>query len=760
MVSSRRVSKYILRNNKVLIIALMFVLGFLALGIPKLQISSDNRSFFSGDNQEYADLKALDETYSGSNSLLIMIVPPKDTVFSVETLEAMQRMTADTWQIPYVLRVDSPINYTHSYARDDDIIIEPLLDEFDEITKQSAIRFHELAPSLPELRNRLLDENQSAYGLNIQVVLPDNQTTERQEISNFVHDLVSAWQGDYPDFEFRLTGVIFGGLTLAKVALDDITTLVPMSLLAVIILFVLLLGSYRAVLISLCVIVAATIATFGYAGWTGVVLTAGTAISPLSVMVLTAGSCVHIILSWLRGLGVSSGPVTVENALTDNLGAVTVTNVTTAVGFLGLNFAQSPPLQEMGNIVAFGLMFGLSATFIILPYGLLFCGKAKVRRMFFSSSLMNKIAAGVINRHRFYFVTFVFLILAAAGGITKIGFDDSIIRYFDDRYEFRRDADAIQARLTGLENLQFSFKAPKGESVFDPTFLRKIDRFAIWLEQQDKVVSVSTVSDLLKQLNKSMNRDDPNHERIADTREANAQLMMLYELSLPVGLDLNSSIDVDRKQTRVTALIRSSHSSDIRSLAIRSENWLKQNEPDIFTRASGISIAFARISQRNNAQMLVGLILVLILVSATMMFTLRSLKFGIISLVPNLVPAILAFGFWGFTFGNVNLGSTVVTTMTFGIVVDDTVHFLMHYMRARKNNASPVDALKDTFSVVGAALIITSLALIVGFLIMASSGFVINQHIGALTALIVLFALLADLLFLPAVLLFAERNRK
>ena len=117
------------------------------------------------------------------------------------------------------------------------------------------------------------------------------------------------------------------------------------------------------------------------------------------------------------------------------------------------------------------------------------------------------------------------------------------------------------------------------------------------------------------------------------------------------------------------------------------------------------------------------------------------------------MPAVLAFGLWGYTFGYVNLGSTVVTTMTFGIVVDDTVHFLMHYLRRRRAGMPPEPAMRDTFSVVGAAIIITSVALMAGFAVMTLSGFVINQHIGALTVFVVGFALLADLLFLPALLL-------
>ena len=344
--------------------------------------------------------------------------------------------------------------------------------------------------------------------------------------------------------------------------------------------------------------------------------------------------------------------------------------------------------------------------------------------------------------------------------MARISYDDNIIRYFDQRYEFRQDSEAILERLTGLDSIQFTFKAPEGTSVFQPGFLRSVDRFTTWLEVQPNVVSVGSLAEIIKDLNQSMNGDELEFYRVAPTQSANAQLLMFYELSLPVGMDLNVMMDVDRTQTLVTATVRAQHSDTIRALAQQAETWLVENEPQIATQAAGMTIAFARISERNNSQMLYGFLSVLCLVSLVLIVTLRSLKMGVISLVPNLLPALLAFGFWGLADGSVNLGSTVVTTMTFGIVVDDTVHFLMHYLRCRRRALDVQVALEDTFAVVGSSIMLTSVALVLGFSILAASGFSINQHIGVLTAVVIVFALLSDLLFLPALLKAFQGKKK
>ena len=760
MTVTERIVDLLLRLRWGLFAILLVVLAFLAAGLARLEVSADNRAFFGSSNQEYVDLRRNDDTYTLSSTLLVMMIPPDGTAFDPDTLRSLQQMTDDAWQMPYSLRVDSPVNHMHSYADEDELLVEPMLDEYAEVTPEAADRFRELALASDDMRNMLLSEDGTAYGMTIRVVMPDGQPDARHEVEGFLTDLLDGWRATHPGWEFRATGAMLGNNLLARVAIEDILYLVPLAFLAVTVLFMLAMGSILKVVASLMVLFFSTVATFGFAGWTGVTLTAGTAISPLAVMVLVSTSCVHIILAWIRAAEDDTDPRPFRHSLIENLAPVTVSHLTTAFGFLCLNFSPSPPLADMGNIVAFGLIFGHLAVFIVLPALLSGRQTQGAGRLMVTGAQMRRFAGWVIDRRRIWLTVFPLAVGLGVVGISRIDYDDNVIRYFDHRYDLRQDSEAIQARLTGLESLQFSFQAPDGASVFDPDFLRRIDRFATWLERQPSVVGVTALTDIIKDLNQNMSSGDPDAYAVADSQAANAQLLMFYELSLPVGMDLNVMMDVDRTQTLVTATIRSEHSAEIRAIAEAAETWLSENEPSIATRASGIAIAFARISERNNSQMLGGFLLVLVLVSATMMATLRSFRFGVLSLVPNLIPAVLAFGFWGLVLGDVNLGSTVVTTMTFGIVVDDTVHFLMHYMRCRRRGMAVQPALEDTFSVVGSAIVLTSVALIIGFVIMAASGFAINQHIGLLTSVVIFFALLSDLLLLPALLALTQGNRR
>lgn len=754
MTLSERITHWLFRFRIVALVLFAALIVGLSSGIPRLEFSSDSRGFFGHNNTEFADVLQIEETYTVSNTLLLMVVPPPGRAFAPDTLKILQQMTDDAWQMPYALRIDSAINHMHSYAQGDDILVEPMLDEDAEITPEAAERFRELAMASGTLRNTLLSENGDAYGITIRVILPkeEGKPAARKEVEQFLKQLRDDWQAAYPGWQVRIAGGLLGNTLLAQVAVEDILYLVPLALMAVVVLFIVALGSFAAVAASVVVLVCATLATFGFAGWANVALTAGTAIGPLAVMVLVSTSCVHIVLGTIRAAEAGQEGDPFRHAITQNLAPVTVSHLTTAFGFLCLNFAPSPPLAQMGNIVAFGLMVGHVSVFVVLPNVLHAAYPRRASRLMVSGQDMRRFAQWVLGKSRIWLMLFPVTGGLAVLGVLRLDYDDNVIRYFDQRYELRQDAEAIQQRLTGLEAMQFNLQAEGGQSVFEPEFLKAVDRFALWLEAQPDVVAVSSLTRIIKDLNQSMNGDAEDAFAIAKTQPANAQLLMFYELSLPVGMDLNVMMDVDRTQTLLTATLRNPHSSAVRALAQNAETWLSENEPEIATRAAGMGIAFARISQRNNSQMLFGFVTVLGIVSFTLVLTLRSLRHGIISLVPNLVPALLAFGLWGWAIGDLNLGSTVVTTMTFGIVVDDTVHFLMHYLRERRRGLSVEAALEETFAVVGSSITLTSIALILGFGIMSASGFSINQHIGMLTATVIAFALLSDLLLLPALL--------
>lgn len=160
------------------------------------------------------------------------------------------------------------------------------------------------------------------------------------------------------------------------------------------------------------------------------------------------------------------------------------------------------------------------------------------------------------------------------------------------------------------------------------------------------------------------------------------------------------------------------------------------------------------------ASMLKTLPLALVLISVILIFSIRSLKLGLISIIPNLVPAVIGFGLWGLLVGEINLALSVVAGMSLGIIVDDTVHFLAKYHAAKRDGLAAEAAVHYAFESVGRALCVTTIVLVCGFGVLIFSGFRLNSDMGLLTSMIILIALVVDLLYLPACLLHFDKDRK
>ena len=256
-----------------------------------------------------------------------------------------------------------------------------------------------------------------------------------------------------------------------------------------------------------------------------------------------------------------------------------------------------------------------------------------------------------------------------------------------------------------------------------------------------------------------MHGDDIAYYKIPNTKEEAAQFLLLYEMSLPYGLDLNNQINVDKSETRFTVTTKNVSSNEMMALTAKAEEWLRNNAPkEMFSYGISTTLMFSHITETNMTSMLQSGFGALILISLILIFALKSFKYGIISLVPNVAPIAVAFGFWYLIKGEIDMSVAVVLGMTLGIVVDDTIHLLAKYIRARKEmGKSPEDAIRYAFQTVGRAIIVTTVVLTIGFCVLMQSAFGLNANMGKMTAITIVVALVLDILLLPALLLAIDK---
>ena len=338
--------------------------------------------------------------------------------------------------------------------------------------------------------------------------------------------------------------------------------------------------------------------------------------------------------------------------------------------------------------------------------------------------------------------------------------NDDFVKYFDESVQYRKDTDWISRNLTGVNQVQFSLPSGESNGVSDPDFIEKVSNFTTWANNEPVVTHVQSISDTFKRLNRDLNAGDPAFYRVPDTRELAAQYLLLYELSLPYGLDLNNQLDINKSSTQVIVTIDDMTTNELRAWIARAENYLA-DELGFTLTAVGPTVMFAYISERNIQSMLLGTLVAVFLISGVILIALRDVRLGIISLIPNLLPAALAFGLWGLLVGQVNMAVAVVAGMALGVVVDDSVHFLSKYQIARRElKLSAKDAVISAFNGVGTALVVTTLILTAGFAILAQSTFGVNSYMAMLTGIALVIALIADMTLLPALLIALDKDKK
>lgn len=743
------------RQWLVIVLAVLTLLAT-AAGMPGLSVSSSYDVLFGENNPHLLAFEELQDNYVASRVALIAVSPREGTVFTRDALAVVEELTEAAWQTPYSIRVNSLTNYFHSEADGDDLTIAPLVADAMSFSDDDLKRVRTIALNEPELVGQLISDDGRTTGLGISFALPEPEEPALVEISNHLRDLLDNARAAYPDLRYFLTGNVILNQTFADAARDD-TELIPIAFLVILAIAALILRSVQATLAIAVFLMFVLLSTLGVAGWLRVLLTPISTSVPVIVVPVGVAHAIHIVIMALAGIRRGrKRNAALEESLRHNLYPVFLTSATTAVGFLSLNMSDSPPFQVLGNLVALGVLFGFVYSVTLLPALLSILPlrpPARARTPVF----FDRLGDFVVARRALLLWSCIFVVVVLATGIPRNELGDNWGHHFDDRYTFRTDTDFVTENLAGLDRLEYSLTSGREGGITDPEYLNAVDAFAEWYRHQPEVHHVQVFTEVMKRLNQNMNGDDSAFYRIPETSELAAQFLLLYEFSLPLGADINDRVDMTKSATRMTVVLKETSTVEHLDLDARARNWLQTNAPGLAGPASGFTMIGAHMSSDNIRSMLEGTALAAGLISLILFVVFRSMLIGVICLVPNFIPAVLLLGLWGYLHGNVGLGGSVVIAIAIGIIVDDTIHFMTHYLRDRRKGRLAPEAVRTTFGTVGPALATTTTILAVGFLVFSTSGYEPSAQLGFMVTLTIIFALLADFLLLPPILMATDR---
>lgn len=739
-----------------IIIAPVLIIGA-ASGARLLTFNSNYRSFFFEDNKQLVAYENIERIYTKTNNVLFIIAPKDGNVFTRETLAAVKALTDGAWQLTYSSRVDSISNFQHTSADGDDLSVHDLVLEPQLLTDEQLAQIRSIALAEPLLVGRLISHDGRVTAVNVRTPLPGtNQALEVPIIAAAAHAMANDFRARYPDIPLLLAGEIMMNAAFPEAAQGDSRNLIPICVGLMMLVLLLLLRNLTVTLCAMLIMVFSIAAAMGLRGYSGWALSALSGSTPIIILTVAVANSVHVLVTFVNGMHQGLAKVAaIEESLRVNLQPVFLASATTMLGFMTLNAADSPPMRHVGNTAALGVIISFLLTISFLPALLAVLPIRIARTQASDNAMMVQIARFVVRQRQRLMVGMGLLIVTIIAFVPTNQLNEDPVRFFDSSFAFRRATDFMEENLTGAFMVNYSLQASEPGGISDPQFLQQVDQFGAWLRLQPEVNHVGILTDVLKRLNKNMHADDAVEYKLPTERDLTAQYLLLYEMSLPYGLDLNDQINIDKSSLRVTVTIRSAPMQTLLAFERRVQQWLATNAPLIATEpGSGVIYMFANITQRNALGMLKGASIALIFISGLLIFAFRSVKFGLLSLIPNLLPAAMGFGIWGIIDGMVGLELALVMGMTLGIIIDDTVHFMSKYLRARREqNLSSPDAVVYAFANVGRALVVTSIVLIVGFAVLSTSHFGLNARMASLTAIVVGVALIVDFLFLPPVLM-------
>ena len=746
----------IIRYRPLCIIISLLILAGLAQGLSKINFNPDINAFFPENDTLTTSHLSIEDTYSSMDNAVIGIGVKEGTVFTNEVLSLIEDLTEKAWKTPHSLRVDSLSNYSYVSADGDDLYIEPFL-EGSSTYDLKTLKEKEL----------IIEEEELAYGA---IISKDKKTSlinivfdpprkdieaEYQESLNYVLGFLEEARKNHPEVDLIISGIVYMEYQSPMLLKAQMPKLMPTAILVILLTLFLLLRSLVAVAGSFLVILMSVVSAMGSIGFMSGDIAQPFIMVPILIATLAVADCVHLFTLYFQNLDSSrKSKEAMLESLKLNLQPLFLTSLTTAIGFLSLNLAPVEPLRGIGNGVAVGVFLAFIFTVLLLAPIVSYFNVKQSKNINFQKNIARKLGRFSIKNYKrlLVIVPVISCFLMAFIPLNKT--NDNPLEFYSERYTTSAaDSKWISQRIGGT--FPVSYELNSQGIVSDPEFLREVDKFSEWLASNKEVLHVSSLSKIMKNLNKTLHGKQEEWNIIPTEPDLSAQYLFFYEMSLPYGLDLTNSISQNKESIKLVASLKELGSLEYREFAKRVENYASQNMPeDMVSIGTGTRPIFAFMSNMLITQLTYALGIGIVLITATIILFFRSLRYGMLTSVTNLLPIGVAFGIWAIVSGEISMLVGIGMGTTLGIIVDFTVHFLSKYLHARRQkNLSAEEAVEYAFETVGFALIITSFSLILGFLVLLQAFFIPIHGFVLFSSIAFLSALIIDLLLFPALLI-------
>ncbi|CBW25889.1 putative integral membrane protein [Halobacteriovorax marinus SJ] len=699
----------------------------------------------------------------GNDDLINIIIHSPNGIFDKESIDLIQELTDELWKVSDVISVDSLTNYQWTSAHEDELIIEDFISN--DHSAQTLKLKKEMALADKTLPDYLINREATVTNIYAKIKPHFDGAPNDKEIIAQTREMISRIKQKLPsndDHTIHTNGSLDINNTFREVSEHDVATIFPIVFLIIILFLTYIFRNITLVLLPLLTILVTIMATFGLAGYLGIKFNNLIAMVPTILIAIAIADSVHLLVTYFqfRKSGNNSKEATTLS-ITKNFKPTILTTISTAIGFFSCTTSDLIPLRDLGILAGAGTILAWIFTMFLMCPILL---KSKVKGIKENNQddvdprAMER-ARSIVNTLDKYKYPIAFITLLVSIFSTYLGLKNEVnsnpYTYFTENVPLRISNDFTLKNLGGFYGPQVVIDSGVNDGIKDPAFLKKVESFQSWLEEKEYISRVTSIVEVIKAMNKSMHGDDESYYRVPENRKTIAELLFLYTMSLPQGKDLNDRMSIEKDSLRMAVLwtLQGSKESLEKMALIES----KAKEFGLDAQVTGKIPIYQNMTTFVVKSFFSSIALALVGISLLLIIIFKSIKLGVFSMLPNIIPLMVGAGLMKILSTPIDVGTALVSSVCLGIVVDDTIHFLNSFNALRSKGMATKEALVKVLATTGPALIWTTLILAVGFGALIFANFSPNKNFGIFTALVLLVALVVDLIILPTLLLMRKR---
>ncbi|HDH96479.1 MAG TPA: RND family transporter, partial [Proteobacteria bacterium] len=752
-----RIARFILKYRFTTLIVVAGLTVLLLSQAVHLRFAQNLKNDLPKDDPEIVFFEKFHNQFS--NSELSVITVSGRRVFHYDVLSYIDRLTRLISGVHDIKDVVSITNIYEIVGTPEGFEVKPFIEKVPKDTKKLK-ELERRALRNPEWVRDLISPDGTAAAINISIeLLRDDATFRFRVVKDIEHILKKNPPPEGVTVHF--TGISTFGVEALKTMKRDMKEFAWLTPIIVIITLFFAFRNLRGVVVPHAILFTSVVWTLGVFMWRGNAISMITTMLPTLIGVICLSDVIHIITRYYEESYKSRDKKQVlENTLAHMIEPCFLTSSTTAVGFGSLATSRLLQVKLFGYYSALGIMISYILAITLTPVILSFLPlpRAGLRKRYQTGAL-TKVLNSVedfVERDRFVVFTITAIcVIAAIVGITRIRVETRISEFLPQNSPSVVGLRFLCEKFAGVSSLEMTLSGPP-EIFKEPEALKAVSKLQDFLESLPEVDKVYSFANFVKKFNQAMHEGKEEFYTIPDSRDLIAQYLLLFSMTGREDL-LGAFINYDYSWTRISARIKSMGSKGHLELLRKVEAWADKNLPKTVNgkklefRTTGIVKLYAVITTALINSQLKSLGLALVFITILMIIHMRSLKIGLVSMIPNVIPIIITLGFMGWLDIALNVATVMISCIALGIAVDDTIHYLARYKHEVRSDEDRqiIPAMRRTMLNTGRAMVYTTVVIAGGFFILSFSSFLTNRAFGILTGVTMITALLADLLLLP-----------